>query len=100
RLSGVNESDIVLTRSFSGRYARGIKNKFIEALEAAQKILPYPYQNKLTGELRRVARINRNADFINIWTGQSIHSYSELSTADIIRSLIEEVEILHTSLVV
>lgn len=29
-----------------------------------------------------------------------MHSYSELSTADIIRSLIKEVEILHTSLVV
>ncbi|WP_313156595.1 NAD(P)H-dependent flavin oxidoreductase [Sphingobacterium multivorum] len=100
RLSGLKESDIVLTRSFSGRYARGIKNKFIEVLDAAQKILPYPYQNKLTGELRKVARANKNADFVNIWTGQSIHAYSELSTADIIRSLIKEVEILHTSLVV
>ena len=100
RLSQVQESDIVLTRSFSGRYARGIKNKFIEILDASQKILPYPYQNKLTGELRKAAKAYKNIDFVNIWAGQSIHAYSELSTQDIIRNLIREVEILHTSLVV
>ncbi|WP_426791601.1 NAD(P)H-dependent flavin oxidoreductase [Sphingobacterium sp. WOUb80] len=100
RLSQVQESEIVLTRSFSGRYARGIKNKFIEVLDASKKILPYPYQNKLTGELRKVARAHQKVDFVNIWAGQSIHPYSELSTADIIRHLIREVEILHTSLVV
>jgi Dioxygenases related to 2-nitropropane dioxygenase len=96
----VQESDIVLTRRLSGRYARGIKNKFIEVLDASQKILPYPYQNKLTGELRKVARAHQQVDFVNIWAGQSIHLYSKLSTEDIIRNLIREVEILHTSLVV
>ncbi|MDR0263564.1 MAG: nitronate monooxygenase [Sphingobacterium sp.] len=98
RLSQVQESDIVLTRSFSGRYARGIKNTFIEVLDASQKILPYPYQNKLTGELRKVARAHQKVDFVNIWAGQSIHAYSEQSTRDIIRHLIREVEILHSSL--
>ena len=53
KLRNVKESDIVLTKSFTGRYARGIKNPFIEALENTEYILPYPYQNKLTGELRR-----------------------------------------------
>lgn len=100
RLSHVKESDIVLTRSFSGRYARGIKNTFMEALDESHYILPYPYQNKLTGELRKVAKANKNVDFVNIWAGQSIHSYSELSTTDIIQTLIREVENLHTSLVV
>jgi len=33
RLKNVTEEDIVLTKSFSGRYARGIKNKYIETLE-------------------------------------------------------------------
>ncbi|MCD0455583.1 nitronate monooxygenase [Chryseobacterium sp. LC2016-27] len=90
RLKNVKEKDIVLTKSFSGRYARGIKNKFIEAIENSEYILPYPYQNKLTGELRKMARTVKNDEFVNLWTGQSIIDYSELSTENILEKLIRE----------
>lgn len=91
-LKNAKEKDIVLTKSFSGRYARGIQNKFIRTLESSKFILPYPYQNKLTNELRRVAKSMNNANFVNIWTGQSIHNYSELSTEEILRKLIQQTE--------
>ncbi|MDP9960672.1 NAD(P)H-dependent flavin oxidoreductase [Chryseobacterium lathyri] len=94
RLKNVSEKDIVLTRSFSGRYARGIKNKYIETLENSAYILPYPYQNKLTNELRRVSKTLKNTDFVGIWAGQSIHDYSELSTEDILEKLIHQAEII------
>ncbi|WP_411811076.1 NAD(P)H-dependent flavin oxidoreductase [Chryseobacterium scophthalmum] len=90
RLKNVNEKDIVLTKSFSGRYARGIKNKFIEKIENSEYILPYPYQNKLTGEMRRIARTVKNDEFVNLWVGQSIVNYSELSTQNILEKLIRE----------
>ncbi|WP_210151652.1 NAD(P)H-dependent flavin oxidoreductase [Chryseobacterium scophthalmum] len=90
RLKNVNEKDIVLTKSFSGRYARGIKNKFIEAIENSEYILPYPYQNKLTGEMRKMARTVKNDDFVNLWVGQSIVDYSELSTQNILEKLISD----------
>ncbi|WP_262908134.1 NAD(P)H-dependent flavin oxidoreductase [Chryseobacterium sp. LC2016-29] len=90
RLKNVNEKDIVLTKSFSGRYARGIKNKFIEAIENSEYILPYPYQNKLTGEMRRIARTVKNDEFVNLWVGQSIVDYNELSTHNILEKLIRE----------
>lgn len=89
-LKNINEKDIVLTKSFSGRYARGIKNKFIEAIENSEYILPYPYQNKLTGELRKMARIAKNDEFVNLWVGQSIVDYSELSTQNILERLISD----------
>lgn len=92
RLKSVTEKDIVLTRSFSGRYARGIKNKYIEILDHSDYILPYPYQNKLTNELRRVSKSLQNTDFVSIWAGQSIHKYSELSTENILKKLIWECE--------
>lgn len=92
RLKNVTEKDIVLTRSFSGRYARGTKNKFIENIENSEYVVPYPYQNKLTNELRRVSKTLQNADFVGIWTGQSIHDYSELSTEDILKQLIYQAE--------
>lgn len=88
RLKKVREDEIMLTKSFSGRYARGVKNKFIEAVENSEYILPYPYQNKLTNALRKAAKSKQNADFVGIWVGQSIHDYSELSTEEILRNLI------------
>ncbi|SHH66152.1 nitronate monooxygenase [Chryseobacterium oranimense] len=92
RLENVTEKEIVLTKSFSGRYARGIKNKFIESIEDSGYIMPYPYQNKLTNELRRVAKTVNNAEFVSIWVGQSVHNYSRLSTEDILKKLILEAE--------
>ena len=92
RLKKVKEDEIVLTKSFSGRYARGIKNQFIEKVENSEYILPYPYQNKLTNALRKAAKSLRNPEFVSIWLGQSIHQYSELSTEEILKKLIKECE--------
>lgn len=92
RLRSATESQIILTKSFSGRYARGIRNLFIEEVEKAGHILPFPYQNKLTFELRRAAKTAKNTDFISLWMGQSIHSFPDLSTTDIMMNLINEVE--------
>ncbi|MGN7709315.1 NAD(P)H-dependent flavin oxidoreductase [Chryseobacterium sp. 22543] len=92
RLKKVREEEIVLTKSFSGRYARGVKNQFIETVENSEYILPYPYQNKLTNALRKAAKSLQNPEFVGIWVGQSIHQYSELSTEEILRNLITECE--------
>ncbi len=92
RLKKVREEEIVLTKSFSGRYARGVKNQFIEAVENSEYILPYPYQNKLTNALRKAAKSLQNTEFVSIWLGQSIHQYSELSTEEILRNLIKDCE--------
>ncbi|MDR2235520.1 MAG: nitronate monooxygenase [Chryseobacterium sp.] len=92
RLKKVREEEVVLTKSFSGRYARGIRNKYIETVENSPYILPYPYQNKLTNELRRVSKTLKNTEFVGIWAGQSIHHYSEASAETILKNLIHEAE--------
>lgn len=92
RLDNVNEEDIVLTKSFSGRYARGIRNTFINSVENTEFILPYPYQNKLTNALRKAAKDDKNSEFVGIWTGQSINKLSRNSTIEILEDLITKVE--------
>ncbi|WP_106917174.1 NAD(P)H-dependent flavin oxidoreductase [Chryseobacterium aurantiacum] len=92
RLKKVREDEIILTKSFSGRYARGVRNKYIEVVENTEYILPYPYQNKLTNALRKAAKDQQNIDFVGLWTGQSIHDYSESSTEEILRNLIQQSE--------
>lgn len=92
RLNELKEEDIILTKSFSGRYARGIKNKFIESVENTEFILPYPYQNKLTNALRTAAKADKNSEFVSIWTGQSVNQLSRKSTAEILEHLIDKVD--------
>lgn len=92
RLRNAKEGDIILTRSFTGRYARGLKNAFTRLAEDNTDILPYPFQNKLTAGLRKAAKDKKNADFVSIWAGQSLNQYSGASTTEIIRNLIEETE--------
>lgn len=94
RLYNLKEHDIILTKSFSGRYARGINNQFIKDTEHSDFILPYPYQNKLTQPLRNFAKQKENVDLINIWVGQAYRNLSKKSTSDILKDLISETESL------
>lgn len=92
RLNELKEEDIILSKSFSGRYARGIKNTFIESVENTEFILPYPYQNKLTNALRKAAKADQNSEFVGLWTGQSVNQLSRKSTIEILGDLIDKVD--------
>lgn len=89
-----NKADgrLVITKSFSGRYARGLNTLFSEQLDASDYILPYPLQNKLTSELRRVAKEAQNTEYLSLWTGQSLGPYHGASIKTILTKLIQEVE--------
>ncbi|RVT76516.1 nitronate monooxygenase [Flavobacterium sufflavum] len=87
RLLKASEKEIILTRSFSGRYARGLKNEFIELFENSDYVLPYPYQNKLTAPFRKAARNAQLLEYVNLWTGQSYKNLSQESTESIINNL-------------
>ncbi|WP_312922069.1 NAD(P)H-dependent flavin oxidoreductase [Empedobacter brevis] len=92
RLENVREDEITLTKSFSGRYARGIRNEFIDLIENTDFILPYPYQNKLTNFLRKASKIKENTEFTNLWLGHSYHHFEEDSTTNLLQNLIHSVE--------
>lgn len=92
KLRSATADDIILTKSFSGRYARGLQNLFTLELDSSDYILPYPYQNRITAPLRTAARLQEKTDFVNIWTGHSRTNYSSKSTKDIILELVKDVE--------
>lgn len=91
-LRQAKQEDLVLTKSFSGRYARGLKNTFTQQLDHSDYILPYPFQNKLTIGLRIAAKAKEKPEFSSLWTGQSLGPYSAKSVKDILVHLIQEVE--------
>ncbi|HXH34136.1 MAG TPA: nitronate monooxygenase [Plantibacter sp.] len=61
----------VLTRAMSGRLARGIPNRVLRQLEAADRIAPFPVQNWLTGRFRTVASERSLAELQGFWSGQA-----------------------------
>lgn len=63
--------DTRITRAFSGRPARGIVNRAMEAIEMHDgAILPYPVQNALTRPMRNEAAKRGRPEFLSLWAGQ------------------------------
>jgi NAD(P)H-dependent flavin oxidoreductase YrpB (nitropropane dioxygenase family) len=60
--------ETVVTRAFSGRPARGLRNEFIDRFESAAP-LGYPALHHLTSPLRRAAAAAGNPELVNLWAG-------------------------------
>ena len=88
------EESTVVTKSFSGRPARGIKNRFIEEFEASGVApLPFPSQNTATKDIRAAAAKNSKPEFMSLWAGQSTRALTEeQGAAEIVRSIMEEAQ--------
>jgi nitronate monooxygenase len=62
-----------LTRAFSGRYARGIENRFMREMRPVEREVPaYPVQNRLTQPLRAAAAAAGDAEMLSLWAGQAV----------------------------
>jgi nitronate monooxygenase len=74
-----------LTRAFSGRLARGIRNRFMD--EHPDAPLAYPEVHYATAPVRAAARTAGDAELINLWAGEA-HALAEaLPAAEIARKL-------------
>ena len=61
-----------LTRGFTGRLARGIKNQLLDELNKKEtEILPYPLQRALVRHLSIPAEKAERRDLLPLWAGQS-----------------------------
>lgn len=66
----MKQDDTVMTKAFSGRQARGVKNEFIEKMTQYEKdFLPYPLLNRLTQPIRRAAKTKDNMADLSLWSG-------------------------------
>jgi nitronate monooxygenase len=90
-LRNAEDCDTVLTKTFSGRWARGLKNKFITALENSGLEIPgYPIQGNLTLPMRIAAQRQNNREFTSLWAGQSAYRSEMKSAAAIFSQLVAE----------
>ena len=85
------EDQIVLTRAFSGKWARGIKNKFILEMQEHENSLPdFPIQNTLTQSIRKASTLQNNHDYMSLWSGQSPRLAKNQTVAALMKNIIEE----------
>lgn len=80
-----HEDQTTVTRAFSGRMARGIRNEFIEKWNAAGLThLSYPWQNAMTQPMRRAAASAKQAGLLSLWAGQGVGLIREGTAAELI----------------
>ena len=79
-------TETAVTKSFSGRYARGLRNRFIEDHEA-QAPFGYPEIHYLTGPLRAASVRAGDPHATNVWAGTGFKAIRSGSVAEIMGSL-------------
>jgi nitronate monooxygenase len=86
------EDDTVVTRWFSGRPARGLRNRFIEEAErSGVKPMPFPSHNTATGPIRQAAAKQHDARYMSLWAGQALRLLTrDTPAADIVRGVAEQ----------
>jgi nitronate monooxygenase len=83
------EDTTVVTRAFSGRPARGLKNAFMASLDDRQDtILPYPLQNALTRPMRTAAAQQGFTDYLSLWAGQGVARACSMPAGDLVARLL------------
>ncbi|HWO96255.1 MAG TPA: nitronate monooxygenase [Bacillus sp. (in: firmicutes)] len=77
-----DEQSTMMTKAFSGKYARGIRNTFMEEMESkTENILPYPMQHDLTSVIRKQAAAQLNPDYMSLWAGQGVGMVKQSQSA-------------------
>jgi len=90
-IASADDDPTRLTRAFSGRFARGIENRFMRELRPIEDTLPpYPVQNALTQPLRAAATRAGDPELMSLWAGQGVRQARALGAAELVQTLWEE----------
>jgi nitronate monooxygenase len=93
RLVSAGSHPTRLTRSFSGRYARGLENRFMQLMaEAEPRVPPYPIQNALTTSIRAAAAKLGDTELMSLWAGTGVGRARAMPAAQLVQTLTAELE--------
>lgn len=92
------EHQVTTIRSFSGRAARGLRNRFVEAMPEPAQGLPYPVLNALTAPLRRAAAEAGRGDLLSEWCGQAASLVRPQPAAELVARLMHEYRLARRAL--
>lgn len=102
-LAAASADATVVTRAFSGRPARALRNRYVEhALEQLgpdEVELPeFPLMMGFQGPLRTASAERGTPDFMALWSGQAAPLATELPAGQLVARLVEDAEAAFASL--
>jgi nitronate monooxygenase len=80
----------IITRAYSGRPARGLRNRFME-LPREEDILPFRQQNDLTRPMRGEAGKKGVLDYLSLWAGTGVTRARQMQAAELVQTLVDEI---------
>jgi nitronate monooxygenase len=85
--------DTVLTRAFTGRLARGIRNRYSDEMSRyVGDFAPYPVQSWLASGFKPAAFAQGRGDLVSLWSGQSAGLLHHHRAGDLLQSLLDETD--------
>jgi nitronate monooxygenase len=69
--------------------ARGARNRFVDAM-AGRPVLPFPFQNALTKDMRGAAARAGDAGLLSMWVGQGPPPRSGLGAAEVVATMVRQ----------
>lgn len=92
RLLTAGDHPTKLTRTFSGRYARGLENHFMQLMSVNERLLPlYPVQNALTSPIRAEATKRGETELMSLWCGTGVSRVRPMAAAKLVETLLAEI---------
>ena len=95
RLLAATEEDTVVTRVFTGRPARGLRNRFVEEyVGAGSEPLAWPLQRAAAGDIYRASQAADDGDYSPLLAGQGLRMLREdgQGAAEIVAEVVAEAE--------
>ena len=97
RLLNATESDTVVTRTFTGRPARALRNRFLEEyLSAGPEPLAWPLQSLAAGDIYAASQAAERDDYSPLLAGQGLRllKQGEQSAAEIVEEVLSEAAVV------
>lgn len=85
---GLSASGTVVTRAYTGRPARALRNGFIDRHPDAP--VAYPELHHLTRPLRAAAAERRDGDVLQVWAGSGYHATTDGPASGVVATLVSK----------
>jgi len=90
-LFGAGAEHSLLTRSFTGRLARGLRNGWTDAM-GSKPLPPFPVTSWFVSQLRPQALAQGRTDLVSLWAGQIAPRLVHRRATDLMRELVSGLE--------
>jgi nitronate monooxygenase len=91
-LWSAGRGDTVLTRAFTGRLTRALRNRLADYLESIPSVLPYPVPSKLLAPLLQAALLQDRVEMMQLTAGQGTPLLRHRRAKDVFEALVLETD--------